>query len=346
MAGRAFSDSAASEDRGAPRPYHHLVDGRFRNPPGSPARTTTFGHLYRFMWRQWRQRKPEIAIPDGHVLGREEVARQLDRYADRDSITWLGHACFLIRIAGKTVLTDPYLGTVAGPKGLGPKRYVPAALRVDELPPIDLLLVSHNHYDHLDRPTLARLAGKDRVEVLAPLRLGRFFRRLGYARVHELDWYEEQRFGPLRVTALPAVHFSRRGPFDCNRSLWLGFAVESEALRLYFAGDTAYGEVFREIGQRAGPFDLAIVPIGAYLPREIMHASHTTPEEALQLAADIGAEAVLGMHWGTVVLTEEDQFEPPQRFRAAAEARGLAPKCAWLMAIGETRPLARPWPRN
>lgn len=328
------------------RPYHHLPNGRFRNPPGSPRRVTTFWDMVRFMWRHWRHRRPLVEVPPGHALPPEEVRRQLDQHQGRDSLTWLGHASFLIRIAGKTVLTDPYLGETAGPTGFGPKRYVPSALAVDALPPIDVLLVSHNHYDHLDRPTLQRLARKSEVEAVVPLKLGDFFRRLGYARVHELDWYEERRFDGLLIQALPAVHFSRRKPFDRNRTLWCGFAIEGGGHKLYFSGDTAHGEVFREIGAAARRFDLAIVGIGAYLPRRIMQASHTTPEEALTLARDIGAERVLGMHWGTVVLTDEDPFEPPERFRLAAEAAGLWPDRAWLMAIGETRALPGPWPRN
>jgi len=302
--------------------------------------------MVRFMWRHWRHRRPRIEVPPGHALPTAEVRRQLAQYQGRDSLTWLGHASFLIQIGDKTVLIDPYLGETAGPTGFGPKRFVPPALAVDELPRIDLLLVSHNHYDHLDLPTLRRLTGKSESEVVVPLRLGDFFRRLGYRRVHELDWYEERRFQALRVQALPAVHFSRRRPFDRNRSLWCGFALQAEGHKLYFSGDTAHGEVFRQVGEVAGGFDLAIVGIGAYLPRRIMRASHTTPEEALALARDLGAARVLGMHWGTVVLTDEDPFEPPQRFRRAAEASGLEPERAWLMAIGETRALPGPWPRN
>ena len=334
-------------DRGpADRPYHHLPDGRFRNPPGSPRRYTTSFDLIRFMWRHWRRRDPAVAVPEGHLLPEGEVLRQLQRHAGRDSLTWLGHASFLIRIGGRTLLTDPYLGLTAGPAGFGPKRFAPPALAAGALPPIDLLLVSHNHYDHLDAPTLAALPGKERIEVLTPLRLGAFFRRLGYARVHELDWYDVRRFDGLEVTALPAVHFSRRAAFDRNRTLWAGFAVRAVGQHLYFSGDTAYGAVFREIGRRLGPFDLGLVGIGAYMPRRIMQSSHTTPEEALQLARDIGAARVLGMHWGTVALTDEDPFEPPARFRRAAEAQGLGPDRAWLMAIGETRALPGPWPRN
>ena len=332
--------------RAAGRPYHHLPDGRFRNPPGSPRRYTTTADLFRFMYRHWRNRAPRVTVPPGHVLSPEQVRRQLQQHAASDSITWLGHACFLIRLGGRTLLTDPYLGETAGPAGFGPKRFVAPALAVEALPPIDLLLVSHNHYDHLDAPTLAALARRDAPEVLAPLKLGPLLRGFGFNRVHELDWYHSRAYDGIEVEAVPAVHFSRRTAFDRNRTLWTGFAIRTQGQNIYFSGDTAYGAVFREIGARLGPFDLAMVGIGAYLPRRIMQSSHTTPEEALQLAGDLRAGTVLGMHWGTVVLTDEDPFEPPQRFRQAAEALGLGPERAWLMAIGETRPLPERWPRN
>jgi len=327
------------------RPYHHLPDGRFRNPEGSPRRTVGRGAFWRFMWRQWRNRSAAPEVPEGHVLPREQALASLAEYDGRDSITWLGHAAFLIRIGGRTLLTDPYLSEIAGPAGFGPKRFVPSGLQIDDLPPLDAVLVSHNHYDHLDAKTLAALPDRQ-VQVIAPLRLGAFFRRRGFAQVSELDWYQSAAVGEVRVQALPAIHFSRRGLFDRNRTLWVSFAVEGGGRRLFFSGDTGYGPVFGEIGARAGPFDLAIVGIAAYEPREIMRASHTTPEEALQLARDIRAAAVLGMHWGTVVLTEEPPFEPPRRFREAAARSGWPEDRVWLMRIGETRALPGPWPGN
>lgn len=343
----AAATSRRSRDGGAQaagRPYHHRADGRFRNPLGSPRRKATNAEFAAFFARRFRDRStPEI--PDGHVLSREAALAGLAAHADQDSVTWLGHAAFLIRLGGKTILTDPYLAPVAGPFGFGPRRYVEPPLPLAALPPIDLLAVSHSHYDHLDALTIAALPGKDGVEVLAPLKLGPFFRRRGFRNVHELDWWERRRFGDLEAALLPAVHFSRRGPFDTNRTLWGGFGFASGGARVFFSGDTAYGEVFTEIGSREGPFDLALVGIGAYEPRAIMKASHATPEEAVRIGRDIGARAVLGMHWGTVALTDEPQFEPPQRFRAAAAAAGYAAADAWLLGIGETRALRR-WPAN
>lgn len=336
----ACGDGKAIQAKG--QPYHHLADGTFRNPPGSPPRTATFGDYVSFMTRRVMSRGDAVQVPDGHVIPQARALAGLQAMAGRESITWLGHASFLLHMADMWVLTDPYLGDVAGPLGYGPRRYVPPGIAVDKLPTIDVLIVSHNHYDHLDAATIEALPNKERMVVFVPLKLGEFFRSRGYRQVFELDWYAGVQHGDLTVTALPAVHFSRRGPFDKNATLWAGFAIDDGKTRVYFAGDTAYGEVFKEIGQRTGPFDLALIPIGAYLPQSIMKASHVTPEEAVRLADDIGAARTIGMHWGTVVLTDEDQFEPPQRFRAAAQAARWAPERAGLMQIGETWPLAEP----
>lgn len=326
---------ATSDDR----PAHHRADGTFANPPGSPKRdfsTVTF--LKFFVGRMFDRRVPEV--PLGIVLADADVAAGLEA-AGNPGITWLGHAAFLIRLGGKTILTDPYLGETAGPAGFGPRRFVPPAVPVDELPPIDILAISHNHYDHLDAWTIDRLAGRDRMTVVVPLGLGEFFTSRGYAKVVELDWYQSHDIGEVTVTALPAVHFSRRGLGDANRTLWASFAISGPEARIWFSGDTAYGEVFADIGERQPPFDLALVGIGAYEPREIMKSSHATPEEAVSIARDLNARRVMGMHWGTVKLTPEDPFEAPGRFRAAARAAGYMDDDVWLMRIGETRTLPR-----
>lgn len=320
------------------RPAHHGPDGRFRNPPGSPARSAGLRHMLPFLWRMSRSRGHRTMPPHGHVLTPAEVQAGMARLGNQDRLTWLGHVAFLMRIGGVTLLTDPYLSANAGPGRLGPRRYVPPALGVADLPPVDLLLVSHNHYDHLDAATIDALPGKDRIRVVVPLGLGRFFRRRGYAWVDELDWYDHVDHGEVRVTATPAVHFSRRTLRDTNRTLWAGFVVTShvDGRKLYFSGDTAYGPVFREMGERLGPIDLALVGIGAYEPRIIMHATHATPEEAVAIARDLNAKRLIGMHWGTVKLADEPQFEAPARLARAAAAAGYAADDAGIMKIGET----------
>ena len=320
------------------RPWHHTDDG-FRNPPGSPTRAGDFGDWASFFYRGLSRREA-VPLPDGHVLPEAEVLAGLrtNGGSGGDSVTWLGHAAFLIRIAGRTILTDPFLSEHASPlPPLGPRRFAPPGLTAARLPQIDLLLLSHNHYDHLDLPTIEALPDKAEIEVIAPLGLGRYFTAHGYHRVRELDWGDEVDLGPLAVRALPAIHFSRRTLLDRNRTLWTGYVLEGAGRRLYFAGDTAYGPVFREIGPEAGPIDLALLPIGAYAPRELMRASHATPEEAVEIARELGAQRLVAMHWGTIQLADESPFEPPERFRPAAHAAGYGDDEAWVMRIGETR---------
>lgn len=328
-----------------PRPPHHGPRG-FRNPPGSPTLRPGGGGYWRFIWRRVARASLPPSVPDGHDLAPHQALAGLSAANGADSLTWLGHAAFLVRLGGKTLLLDPFLGERAAPfRGLGPKRFVPPPIAVERLPPIDAVIVSHNHYDHLCRRTLDRLPGKERATAIVPLGLAPFLRRRGFRDVRELDWHQRTDLGNLGVTALPAIHWSRRKPWDTNRTLWASFALEADGFRLYFAGDTGYGPVFREIGAAHGPFDLALVPIGAYEPRSIMQVHHATPEEAVDIGRDLGAARLVAMHWGTIMLTDEPPFEPPVRFRAAAAAAGYGDDAAWIMRIGETRPL-RPWPGN
>lgn len=341
MAGTAFGDE------GTP-PWHHMADGTFRNPRGSPKRSLgRMKHAGPFFFEMLKRGARKVEIPDGHVLPRDLATRSLQAHMAEpdDFITWLGHAAFLIRIGGLTVLTDPYLTSNAGPAGLGPKRFVKCGVPMSELPRIDVLVVSHNHYDHLDEKALARLPHKSHTTVIVPLKLGGFFRERGFTRVVELDWHGTHEINGVTFSALPVVHWSRRSGFDTNKTLWAGFKITSKDHNLFFGGDSGYGPVFKEIGEEYGPFDTALLGIGAYEPRDMMKASHATPEEAVQMAVDLKARRVVGMHWGTVLLTVEPPFEPPERFRIAGDEQGFAREDVWIMAIGETRPLSG-WPSN
>lgn len=252
-------------------------------------------------------------------------------------LAWLGHASFALRLAGKLVLTDPYLTRVAGPFGLGPRRFLDAAVQAEALPRLDLIVISHNHYDHVDTRALSAYRFRAETPVICPLGLVPLLNRQGYRHVIELDWWDRHEIDGLSVTCLPAVHFSGRGLFDRNRTLWGSFALASPGRKVWFGGDSGYGAVFREIGARAGPFDLALVGIGAYTPRAIMRASHATPEEAITIARDIRARAAVGMHWGSIMLTPEDPFEAPGRFRQAAIEQQYGETNAWIMKVGEVR---------
>ena len=334
-----FVDRPGLAARGA-TPHHHTIQG-FRNPAGTPPRQRRRNRVLKFIWRQ-RVHVVRPLVAESHVLSLDEALAGLAAQGGKDSVTWLGHAAFLLRMDGKNVLIDPFLSDYASPvQGIGPRRFTPPGLPVEALPPIDLLLVSHNHYDHLDAKTIAALPNKSHIRVIVPLGLGRFFRTRGYRSVAELDWHQQAPSGPLTVTAVPAIHRSARTLIDRNRTLWAGFVIESKERRLYFGGDTGYGAVFRETGRRYGPFDLAMLGIGCYAPRAAMHMNHANPEEAIQIALDLGARHVIGMHWGAIVMTVEPPFEPPVRFRAAAERGGFAPEAAWLMRVGETRLLPR-----
>lgn len=321
-------------------PYHHTAEG-FRNPPGSPTRLQDRAAWRGFFWRRMVQDWSPVVVPAGFVLPEEQALAGFAATAGQDSITWLGHAAFLLRLDGKVIATDLWLAERASPVSFaGPKRFVPPGISVGKLPLLDVLLISHNHYEHLDKPTLRALPSKDRIQVIVPLGLGAFLRDLGFTQVRELDWGESAEAAGLHVTALPATHFSRRGLFDGNQTLWAGFAVRSSRQNVYFSGDTAYGPVFRDQVAAYGPFDLGLIGIGAYAPEELMRASHATPEQAVKIAQDIGVRTIIGMHWGTVRLTEEPPFEPSVRFEAAARAAGYNGNNALTMKIGETRSLA------
>jgi N-acyl-phosphatidylethanolamine-hydrolysing phospholipase D len=318
-------------------PWHHTADG-FRNPPGSPTPGGDRGDWFGFFWRNMN-RDGQVALPAGHVLGEAETLRLLARESG-DSLTWLGHASFLIRAGGRNILTDPFLTRHASPlPPLGPERFAPPALPPAALPEVDVLLLSHNHYDHLDLPTLEALPRKSRMQVIVPLGVGRYLDGVGFARIDELDWGGRFELPGLRIHAVPAVHFSKRTLFDRNQTLWGGYLIEGGGRRIYFAGDTAYGPVFPQIGKDLGRLDMALLPIGAYEPRELMRGSHVTPEEAVRVGRDVAADRLVAMHWGTIQLTDEPPFEPPDRFRTAAAGGGWTADDAWVMAIGETRTL-------
>jgi len=314
---------------------------QFKNPPGSPTRTRRRHRVLKFLWRQ-RLHAVRPIVPDGHVLPLDEALKGVEthRSAGVESVTWLGHAAFLMRIGGKTVLIDPFLSDYASPvHGVGPRRFTPPGLPVEHLPPIDVLIVSHNHYDHLDARTIQALPDKGRIQVIVPLGLRRFFKARGFTHVTEMAWHDRTRIDGLNVTCVPAIHRSARTLIDRNRTLWAGFILEDRKSRIYFGGDTGYGAVFQETGERYGPFDLALIGIGCYAPRAAMHMNHADPEEAVQIAVDLKARHVMAMHWGTIIMTEEPPFEPPRRFRIAAAGAGFSPEQAWLMRVGETRAL-------
>jgi L-ascorbate metabolism protein UlaG (beta-lactamase superfamily) len=269
----------------------------------------------------------------------QEALRNLDDLKDQNTITWLGQSTFLLRMNGKNILTDPFLTNNAFPFSWGgPERYAPPGIKIVNLPQIDILIISHDHHDHLDPKTIEALPHKESITVLVPLGLREFFEERGYKTIYELDWHQAVTLGEFTLTALPAVHNSGRGLNNQNMTLWCSWAIRNTSANIFFAGDTAYSTgAFQEIGAMHGPFDAAIVPIGAYEPRDFMRAYHANPEEAVQIGLDLNAKTLIAMHWGTIDLSDELYWTPPRRFREKAGASGYAEDRTWVMKIGETR---------
>jgi L-ascorbate metabolism protein UlaG (beta-lactamase superfamily) len=241
-------------------------------------------------------------------------------------VTFIGHSTFLIQTARGNVLTDPVYAQHAGPFGLlGPRRVRRPAIAFEDLPPIAVVLLSHNHYDHCDLKTLRALARRSGTAVITPLGNARLLRSAGVEQIEELDWWENAATSPLDVTVTPAHHFSARSPFDRNRALWGGFMMTVAGQRIYFAGDTAYAPIFHEIRHRLGPPDLSLLPIGAYEPRWFMRSVHMNPAEAVQAHVELESRESIGMHFGTFQLTNEGIDEPVRALEEARVAREPAP---------------------
>ncbi len=277
--------------------------------------------------------------------------------AMQPAITWIGHITVLAQLGGLNVLTDPVFSQRCFPvQWSGPRRHTPPGLTLDQLPHIDVVLLSHNHYDHMDEGSLQALghqAGGSPL-FITPLGHKAWFMRRGMHRVVELDWWDEHVLAAtatslrVPVTLTPAQHWSARTPTDALRSLWGGFAMLSPDCHLFFAGDTAYSPDFvdihqhfarRQSAEQGGGFDIALLPIGAYEPRWFMKDQHCNPAEAVQIFQDLGAKRALGVHWGTFQLTDEALDEPPRALKRALRAEQLSEQDFFVMAVGETRRL-------
>jgi N-acyl-phosphatidylethanolamine-hydrolysing phospholipase D len=313
------------------------ADGRFLNRAGAIAHA---GPLV--TWPFFLRRAGTTLFGRAGVLARHENDGAFLRANAGHSVptaTWVGHSTLLVQMGHATFLTDPIWSATASPVApLGPRRFVAPGISLEALPPIDFVLVSHGHYDHLDVDTLGALAARSpATRFYVPLGNGPLLRDRGIERVRELDWGERVADGAVTVHCLPAQHWSRRGLRDGRRTLWASWAVVSPERRFYFAGDSGYSADFAAIGAALGPFDLAALPIGAYSPPAMMRPWHLDPEEAVRAGRDLAARRLVAVHFGTFDLSDEPLDEPPRRFRDAAERAGLAPGEAWVLAVGETR---------
>ncbi len=329
--------SAAEPDASPLGPAPRSADGRFTNTVGEIPHggfSVRFPFFLRRLAGSFRDRPgaPASVANDGAFL--RENARH-----SNPTVTWIGHATLLVQMDHVTFLTDPVWSRRASPLGFaGPKRFQPPGVALADLPPIDFVLISHNHYDHLDLDTLEALAERGpETRFLVPLGNAELLRSREISRVLELDWGQSVLHRGVRVHCLPAQHWSQRGLGDERRALWSSWAVTGPERRFYFAGDSGYFAGFGAIGSALGPFDLAAVPIGAYLPLEIMQHFHVDPEQAARASRELRARRALGIHFGTFDLSDEPIDEPPVRFRKAASVQGFAADDIWILAVGEMR---------
>jgi L-ascorbate metabolism protein UlaG (beta-lactamase superfamily) len=308
--------------------FRRGADGTFVNLDGSGPHALSA--VYKWAVRDklaGRRRKspPRADVPAVEVNA--SALRPAPAAGEPPRLVWLGHASWLVQLAGVSLLIDPVLGdSIVGVT----KRNGRPPIAAGALPPIDAQLVSHNHYDHMDMSSL-RAVG-------APVVVGLDNARHFGARlvVTELGWWDTVEIGGVRVTYVPSQHWSRRGFTDSNRSLWGGFVIHAGGRAIYHSGDTAYFDGFAEIGRRFPRLDAALLPIGAYDPEWFMSKQHMNPREALDAFRDLGARRVVAMHWGTFKLTDEPLDEPPRLYREEARARGLDDAAARLAAVGET----------
>jgi N-acyl-phosphatidylethanolamine-hydrolysing phospholipase D len=281
-------------------------------------------------------------VPESRVAPLESIAPDLSalRQNSQDAtVTWIGHSTLLVQLDGVNFLTDPNWAGRSGPfSGLvGVRRFTPPPMRLEELPRIDFVLVSHDHYDHLDEPTVRRLAELFNPTFVVPLGLKAWLADRGITNAVELSWGQSVKLNGVTIVCSPAQHGSGRTMVDQGRRLWASWAVLGSR-RFYFAGDTGYYSHFKEIGDALGPFDLAALPIGSYTPRAIAKPVHISPEEALEAFTDLRARRFIGIHWGTFMLAREPHDEPPRRIAAEVSRRGLDPASVWISKPGETIP--------
>ncbi|MBI3347157.1 MAG: MBL fold metallo-hydrolase [Burkholderiales bacterium] len=330
------------------RPAHHRKGG-FQNNHGD-FEPKSLAEVLRWRWTATRQglpARPQTAIPTQPAD--LDFIRTNRGAAQQPAATWIGHATVLAQLGGLNLLTDPIFSERASPLPFaGPKREQPPGVALHELPHVDAVLVSHNHYDHLDLASVRTLAHQPGGSPLfvVPLGLQAWFKARGIARVVELDWWQAHQLDGVDIALVPAQHWSARGLNDRMKTLWGGFAVFAPDCQLFFAGDTGYSRDFADIRERfshrqqshqGGGFDIALIPIGAYEPRWFMQSQHINVEEALKIHADLGAKASLGVHWGTFELTDEALDEPPRQLQRQRAELGLAEEHFFTLAIGETR---------
>lgn len=321
----------------ASKPYH-TAEGFRNNTQPAP---NGGRHFWRWQWERRMQGLPKPPAKGYPVVA--SVTPELNflqHNRQQATVTWINHSTLLVQLGGLNILTDPIWSERASPISfIGPQRHARAGIAFDDLPKIDVVVISHNHYDHLDADTVDRLHARfgDDLHFFVPLGLKPWFNDRGIDNVSELDWWDEARLGGLRLVFTPVQHWSQRTLWNRNQTLWGGWWLQADRTRFFFAGDTGYSDDFKTIRHRLGAPDLAAIPVGTYEPRWFMGRHHVAPDEALRIHQDLGAKQSLGIHWGTFELSDESLDRPPKDFLAARAAAGVAPESFYLLRHGETR---------
>ena len=326
--------SCAAQSINPDKPHH--TNSGFRNPDLKD------DHGF-FDFLRWRWNRLWIDIPSGDSYD-FPVAKNNPEFLranqTQKTLTWIGHATMLFQIDGVNILTDPHFSERTSPvQWAGPKRVVPPGIALEDLPPIHIVFISHDHYDSLDKNSILNLYKREdgkNTRFIVPLGMKRWFASIGVPSAIEMDWWDEYQMDSLKIIATPMQHWGKRSPFSRNKHLWASWIVLSDDFRFYFGGDTGFSPHFKEAGEKFGPFDLALLPIGAYEPRWFMKNHHINPEEAVKAHKDLRARKSIAMHWGTFPLTDEPLDEPPRRLKAALKNEDLSDEDFLVLMHGET----------
>jgi L-ascorbate metabolism protein UlaG (beta-lactamase superfamily) len=299
---------------------HQFKDGKFVNPIDAPMMAE--GSTWKYIQKRFFTDRPDPEPPGKLPVTPVQAGDWINTRKDSVSFAWLGHASILMALDGKTILVDPVLEKRASPFAwIGPKRFHPPPVKAGGLPPIDVVLITHDHYDHLEAPTMKQL--KDSTGLfLVPLGIGALLEAWGIApeKVVELDWWEQHVFGPLTFTATPGVHYARRGVFDGDERLWCSWSIAGQSRKLFVSGDSGYFDGFKKIGHELGPFDVTFLKVGSY--DDMWKQIHMLPEEAVQQHRDLFGSLMVPLHWATFDLALHPWYEPIERALAAAEKAG------------------------
>jgi L-ascorbate metabolism protein UlaG (beta-lactamase superfamily) len=333
--GLSFTQNENGSSEFADSPNFNMLTKRFQHPNGD-LNDKSFGDLFDFFTDYFR--RPD---DDWENIGFPVVKNPYDKLQNfRENVMWIGHSSVMVNHSNLTVLTDPQFSDYASPFSfMGPRRATPPPFKISELPPLDVVVISHNHYDHLDEHSIRQISKyQPNVKFLVPLGLKKLLIEWGATDVTELDWWQSVIIKGATFQPTPVQHWSKRSAFDRNKTLWAGWFTQWQDFSFYFAGDTGYSDDFKDVSKRLGRPDLAAIPIGAYEPRKFMKSSHINPEEAVKVFEDLDAKYAIAVHWGTFKLTLEKMDEPPRKLEQALESSGVSKTRFRVLQHGESWP--------